>query len=187
VDILGSIKIWGTTSTDTIVAKNLDGTVFQKLIGNKVEEIVRGEIIDGTAIRKFNLRACRSSNQALVSIETIETIPEHENKPNNYWTLLILSLFNLRKTWYKWFGSPILNKFVDLLFVFNQLSCNNMESLFIFRKRGDTFAYIFSELNSPLLSSRISRSQEVPNCEEKQTKLNNTANRIVLVRAFDVA
>jgi len=167
VNILGAIKIWGATSTDTIVAKNLDGTVFQKLIGNKVEEIVRCEIIDGTAIRKFNFRACRSSNQELVSIETIETTPEYENKPNDYWTLLILSLLNLRKTRYKWLGSPILNKFVNLLFGFNQLWCNDMESPFIFRKRGGTLAYIFSELNSPLLSSRVSGSQEVSDSEEK--------------------
>lgn len=158
MNILGSIKIWGTTSADTIVAKNLDGTVFQKLIGNKVKEIVRGEIIDGAAIRKFNFGTCRSSNQALVSIGTIGTISEYENKPNDYWTLLILSLFDLRKTRYKWLGSPILNKFVNLLFGFNQLRCNDIESPFIFRKRGGTLAYIFSELNSPLLSSRISGS-----------------------------
>lgn len=57
MDVLGSIKIGRTTSTDTIAAEYLNRTVFQKVVSNEVVEIIGGKIADCTPVGKPHLRA----------------------------------------------------------------------------------------------------------------------------------
>lgn len=92
--ILSSVKIWGTTSTNTIVAKDLNSTFFEDVIGDKVVEVVGGEVVDRAAVGELDFRA---------------------GWANNDWTLFVFSGFELGERSYEWLRSPVFDQFIDFL------------------------------------------------------------------------
>lgn len=67
VHVLGAIEVGRPASADTIITEDLDSSLFEHLVRDKVEEVVGGKVVDGAAIGELDLGPGRADyNGALL-------------------------------------------------------------------------------------------------------------------------
>jgi hypothetical protein len=96
--------------------------------------------------------------------------------PNNYRPLFVVELLMCCRRCNKWFGRPVLDQFVDLLFQHQRMFSPPLH---------ERTTYRICELHF-LLRAVLWRKQ-IPHSEEKQEQLNCASYGVILVARLDVA
>jgi hypothetical protein len=123
VDILRAVELGGSARPDTVCAEGLDGFFFDLLVADEVVEVVGREIRDGPAVGEFYFGSCWSA-----PVSPFITIDRSRNIPYNDWQFLVISFLERCLGSDERFGSPFVNKVIDLLFLKHQYTQTSRSS-----------------------------------------------------------